>query len=497
MAAELPGFYYDTERKRYFPLGGAGRRTESQALFKKQKVEQLDTNDKLKNILCAKEYEVYLRKLHDPLQRVQMGNSRKNTETLRMMKLNNLPSQEIQSPLSRKQKIKKFHFLSIDETIIENKALIINETALLLTNRGRVFSYKYHESSAVPNFVYTIPNEKQYLVGCKSFMNTDTGVYIHFTYLHDSSSVFLLLKNIDPSENLTSTFNLPKNGGFRNTINVSVNIGLFCILVSGNSFFIYSWETKKLSNKKTITIQNNSQSDILSISTYQIDKSHTRIYFGCRNGNILTRVLNHDNILQDISKEFHLFRIQNIRSIVSLHAGRSDGIVFVSALSEKEYRDDSPYYNTVLMIDLLRYNEKSKNIKREDLILFQTKLQNLTDGSELFTKSDDDRFIIYGTENNVSAHNNSLELFSTYASDNILSIELRGEKQQNIASNISYLPLRSFEELKKNTDVLGFTKVALLEHDYILLVNIKPSKNDTSSMYHLTNCVIFNLLDIS
>lgn len=405
---ELPGFYFDPEKKKYFPLT-----QEKKTQFKKQKLDSKseDQNEKywsshIRNSLeLIKDIEHF--KTVDPDDKIYgIGN---------LISLREKGSRIFN----------EFTIKTVDMTHdgYENESIFTFSSNKgdkywnILTD-GRILEYikdPYHDRWDIRTSFYGLTNfenfpfsprldrfellkfdinDKKINIHCKvkqkRTANNNMNRGHHDNNIHVFRSFTIPEKNKDneiPSVDLKCYVRLDKKEYEK--INDSVTTHYGPIVTHKKKIVIMSWKNP---NKKMV-IKIAKTSDITSLAIYEEDNRCHNIFCGTRNGCIYNiPVLSTTESMEPVLKSQRCYKkLFGIVSVVSL-TSLPDNKLLVSAIK------DGIDNQFLFIVDMLELESEDNPTTAIPTVLI-TKFKNATRGTEFLSISDDGRYVCYGKEN--------------------------------------------------------------------------------------------------
>ncbi|AQZ18798.1 YGL176C [Zygosaccharomyces parabailii] len=415
MPPELPGFYYDEERGRYFRVFSTRQRPSDPFSsydieeVKKRKVNQeqeLELHELSES--RSKIYQDYLLQLSDPFQRA--FGSDIPSHFIEGLKIQDSDFDDYSANVNSSfgSNVLRHEICSISLLCDLNS----DEESLLIfaTRKGLV------EECVRENLL-----EKN-LCDLSSFQNFGGDCNFHRLTITDYDPRVLYFHASEEGSNthffglIGNDKNTVKRQKFKQHENVcdSVNLGEFYVVAVGRRLRLYSW--KKRSVLIDNPLDNKVNSDILTLAIGKSNGLAKELYVGCRDGSIYIIPIGPDCSLEFTARRRLSFA--NALSIISIKTTETLGIIFVSAVGGNK--------QVLFMLDTLMDNCKP-------LVKFQTTFLNLTKTSEIFDVSTEGHYICYGS---LTARNGKgdVEIFSSYLQDNL--------KYERLETMVFY-PLRS------------------------------------------------------
>lgn len=414
MPRELPGFYYDEERGRYFRVSSTRQRPPESSSYdieevkkrkfnQEQKLELLKLSESRSNI-----YWDYLLQLSDPFQRA--FGSDIPSQFIEGLKIQDSDSDDYKTNINS----------SFGNTILRHGICSVNLLCELNSNEEPLLIFATHKG-LVEECVGENLLEKT-LFDLSSYQNFGSEYNFNRLAITDYDPRILYFHASEEESN-THFFGLIENDKktvkrqkFKQHENVydSVNLGEFYIVAVDRRLKLYSWKNRSALIDKPLDKKSNS--DILTLAIGKSNGLPKELYVGCRDGTIYVIPIRPDCSLEFTARRRLTFA--NALSIISIKTTESLGIIFVSAVGGNK--------QVLFMLDTLM--DKCK-----PLVKFQTTFLNLTRTSEIFEVSREGHYLCYGS---LTARNGrgDVEMFSSYLQDNL--------KYERLETMVFY-PLRS------------------------------------------------------
>ncbi|CCE64258.1 hypothetical protein TPHA_0H00480 [Tetrapisispora phaffii CBS 4417] len=472
----IPGFYFDPIRKRYFPANNVANAIDSQKKFKKPKKDpapdhsDIKQNKKNYHEMCKK----YLSLTQDPVECLYNGALSVPAEGLDNLRLHGFTVNTVDEIAPFKSFAGPIFNLNLN--ILHQKTILSNGYMYLITENGLLFKYKYGTDQ--PELLYvrsSNPLSSNIVYKCVSFLE-----YKNFLFLHTVSPT---------NEHILEYFDLEKSISYKeykhqetaNDINDSCCIGPYVCMASKNKLILLKFEGD-ITEKKVVRI-GTIKSDIICIQTYEVTEQFFRLYLGCRNGEIHTKLVDINCLFNSLRESFDKIKLSTIRSIVSLHKGISDGIIYISGLSSNQGLS-AHMGNTLLRLDIFLFNEDETT----GLTYFDNYLQNLVKDQELFAISNDDRFLIYGTNKELDEQNlRTVNIYSTSLSDNSVSYILNKANNKSTKILSTFYPLPISETLIPMENNFSVKSVNFIDRNKFIYTSELKRNKSTSTEFLINN----------
>mgnify|MGYP003365612043 CR=1 FL=1 len=444
---ELPGFYFDPEKKKYFPLT-----QEKKTQFKKQK---LDTKSEDQN---ERYWSSYIKNSLELIKDIQNFKSADLDD--KIYGIGNL----ISLRKNGSRIFNEFNIRAIDMTHdgYENESILMFSTNKgdkywnILTD-GRIIEYvrdRYQDRwdirtscyglTDIQNFTFNPRFDKFELL---NFNISDNNIKIHCKVKqkrttdnntsrgdhNDNTHVFRLFSipeyNDLQSVDLKCYVRLDEKEYEKIYDSVATHHGL--IITHKKKIVIMNWDNP---NKKTV-IKVAKTSEITSLAIYEEDNLCHNILCGTRNGYIYNiPVSSTYQGMKPILKSQRCYRnLLGIVSVVSL-TSLPDNKLLVSAIKDGT---DSQY---LFIVDILELESDDDFTTAIPTVLI-TKFKNATKKTELSSVSDDGKYICYGKGNDFEVF--SLE-YSTF------------DHKKNICSCRPYASFKDYSKNYPHDDLSGF-----------------------------------------
>ena len=420
---ELPGFYYDVDRKRYFPLTATVKREQKKRQLQASREDKIDAAWKS----AVNEYR--------KVKRLLYFSGSTETEQLmkrRLLAVANFLRLRAAGPVQKyvldiaSSDIDHNH---LGRKILQSCCLYGGLTNLVFLSNGNILRYD-RKMNIRGEYYWKMTHEYSELRwsrtgsrSCKIVRLIHRGSDIFCCYEYEtlnSSDVrnqgwvtyrdgrtlaCTLLKNLESNNEehkqprqLIGTF--PLTSGDIGSPCDSVAIPGGFVMSSGNEIRVFNWndsghQANLLSIKKVITGEI-SVITCLGVVTYKEGKSI--LYSGFRDGRIFSIAISHNGVFGK-PKPFQVTELPKVDSIVSIHTLPTGGLL-VSVIS-KELENEQ-------LLCLCRPSglyRKGKTTVRS--IRLSTKFQNVTKDTEILSVSRDGSLIVYGKK-----YVNDYEVFS-------------------------------------------------------------------------------------
>ncbi|CCF57297.1 hypothetical protein KAFR_0C03040 [Kazachstania africana CBS 2517] len=370
---ELPGFYFDIVRKRYFPVNAA-----SKGEAKRQKVE-ISQKDEIADY-WDKEIPKYYKALWN----------NEDTEKLRLV------NDHLERAASSVMRLSKVIFpinLNLHAELFRRKILscvtLNDEIQLLILDNGEILKVSSDGSILMdwnPLSVFGVNNLR--MLTPKVFWESNV-LYIHyFDETITCKGIFCQIDNVLDEETLTPRI-------------------FFCNSYTKNSISLINRIAFSVDNKISLCFWNNTElfteyklgkAQITCLEVFTSRERPTQLYAGSSDGTIHCLPIKNSKIKK---KRFYtLENVLHVTSIVSLLSAK-DGSLYVSAL--KKESDSQCLYKTDPFL---------ADDQRQKVTVLKTKIINYTKDTELFSTSPDGKYICYGKK-----YTRDFEIFSIFNVD--------------------------------------------------------------------------------
>lgn len=458
MPPELPGFYFDQERGRYFRISSARERPADASYHleevKKRKVEQRHETE-LHDISESrlKVYQEYLLQLSDPFQRV--FGSQVPFEFIGGLRIES----HIQNDDHNTRINSSFGSTTLRHEICGTNLLCNaysdKKFRLVFPTRMGLIEECVEESLLERSLFEICPHELP-----------EIDWVFNRLEITESTSMTIYFHAFEKGSNNHSFGYIQGNEGvmdrpmFKPHDNVydSLNLGKYYVVAVNCQLRVFEWNSRIPKISKTLN--GKSKSDILSLAVGKLNRLPKLLYAGCRDGSISVLPIGVNGKIEFTSER--RLKFPNVLSIISIKTVDTLGIIFVSAISQNS--------QALFMLDTLTDPCKP-------LLKFQTAFLNLTREKEIFNISPDGHYISYGS---LSARGDKgdVEIFSSYLQDNL--------KYQQAEAMVFY-PLRSLNSgLLKDVDLQNTKLRAVGLGEY-------PEGQDTQA-FASSSCRLFLLL---
>lgn len=487
---ELPGFYYDPQRKKYFPLTKG-----IEQHFKRQKVNATEKDELLyywDN--CFKLYEDYAL---DPTIDCEFTAQELNIITnIRQLKVGGVqPINELD--ITQADLIHDGHRVQLLDTLIHYAGTLV----WLPLSDGRILQYckKKHENKWTISNLQNSPisftessfnyRYEQFTVIKSTFANGS--IFIHYKIMkikQDINNPDLLPVNNDSERYLFQYFKV-SNGVDEQLTADNQNPNLICfvqlepyqysnvnatvfssngpLIAIGKNLKVFAWNVAN----KSFYIKVSRKSDITALEEYHVNNISRYVYCGCRNGYLYSIPFSQDSYASSLpeSRRMQCYKnIRNISSIISLKSFK-DGRLLLSSIK----RGMSSQY--LFIIDTLHL-ESMHNCEKIPAIILKTNFNNMTKETEHLSISEDQQYVCYGK-------GDDFEIFS-----------LRHRVYNNDESYTCY-PFATFKDYIRNDKLVDLSKYRLVkltfseidkEHDEIYIDNMRNYSN-LKLLYRIEN----------
>lgn len=442
MPPEIPGFYFDSERGRYFKVASARERP-TETYYHEQEIKKRKHNERKKahgkdlSQRRRETYDKYLFQLADPfemafcdrnpmeflagmtieenlLKNTDMYNSNvdssfglqpENHEITKSLICGDCSSDSASIVFSTSKKIVRFR----KSTSATNAGASTDEVLLNLND----FDNKLENTDDIRYDTIRLEGSKF----------SPKGLYFHAQRRDTNTHVFALLFE-NPVHNKIKFLNFKK----REYVHDSVCLGLGFTVAVGAGLKLFEWvgNNVKISEFNSKLTPDN-KSDILTLSLGKEHDIPNRLYAGYRDGSIVVLPIGRDCKFQ--YDHLSYYRLKKIRMILSIKCTDIPGLIFASAVLEG--------CQSILMLDMMSPSREC------DIVVLKTSFLNLTKEQEFFDVTPDGHFVLYGSSS-AREGKGSFELFSSHFKDNLIF-----EKQQRKGSfQLIYFPIKSSEKEK-------------------------------------------------
>jgi len=402
---ELPGLYYDTERRKYFPLTQQRRNQ-----FKKQKLDsQLQNQNVTYWDKCFLDYSEYVK---DPTTRSPAFTNEDLYVICNIMAL-----KERGANLFNELSIKPIDitFGGYSNKLLGSFSFSGGYRYWCILSDGRILVYEKdtqynqwdiktyeHNITGIDELNFNPRFEELTIFNVKRSWNN---IFIHYKVKQKrttsgpnelpSSTTQHLFHQISNSLRLNSNENpylkcFTKLGmkEFDN-INDSIATSYGPILAVKKKLFIFNWHNMSIKTK----LKFNTQSDITAIACYDENTSHCYIYCGTRNGYLykLTFSKKSGVMIPEILSTKCYKNICKVSSIVSIVALSGNRIMISGFMKDAELQ-------YLFIIDLLELDSNDSYTTANPTILV-TKFRNATNDTEILSISDNEQYVCYGKRN--------------------------------------------------------------------------------------------------
>lgn len=452
MPANLPGFYYDEERGRYFRISSTTERVTDPSYnvqaIKKRKLKQ--KNETHSKTLAEERYKIlqkYVFQLADPFQRAfgDLGAAR-FVSGLRIEDHIHMDTNAYQTTINRTFGTSEQHHrisskIICDKCSPEGVSLIFSTDngSLQRYSQGRVTHDIMSRDGPTDSRLFEIESTVSSTTEINESFNYNTiklvqnqqpfgGIYFHAQKAHSNTHIFVHLEH-----NLSSKKVRVLNLKLREHLYDSADLGEHFVVAVNSQLRIYSWKGR--SGEQSIYSQQldgKNNSDILCLAINISTLAPITLYAGCRDGSIYSISLKSG--FKPDSSSLSRYKLPSVRSIVSIKATDIPGIIFVSAVSK--------HFQALYMIDLMLDSRDCR------IATFKTTFSNLTREQEFFEVTSDGHYFFYGSSI-ARDGKGDIEVFSSQLSDN-----LRYERNEDSHGNrVTFFPLRSIKNnILKGTD---------------------------------------------
>lgn len=452
MPPNLPGFYYDEERGRYFRISTIAERASDPSYnvqaIKKRKLKQ--KNETQSQTLAEERYKLlqkYVFQLADPFQRAFGGPS--TTEFISGLRIEDyihMDTNAYQTTINRSFGTSEQHHIMssaiiCDECSSESVSFIYSTSngSLQRYSQGGVMLDNTIRDGPTDSKLFEIESPLSTTNQASEFFNYKTinlrqneqpfgGLYFHAQRAHSNTHVFVHV-NHEISSKKVRVLNLK----LWENVYDSADLGEHFVVAVNSELRIYSW--KEHSGDRSIYSQQldgKRNSDILCIALNRSTQAPIKLYAGCRDGSIYSITLK-AGFKPDFSS-LSRYKVPSVRSIISIKTTDIQGIIFVSAVSK--------HLQAIYMIDLMLDSRECR------IATFKTTFSNLTKDQEYFEVTSDGHYFFYGSSM-ARDGKGDIEVFSSQLSDNV-----KYERSEDShGKSVTFFPLRSLKnEILKGTD---------------------------------------------
>ncbi|KAL3234995.1 hypothetical protein RNJ44_02783 [Nakaseomyces bracarensis] len=393
MVVELPGYYFDPDKKRYFKI--TTKRSSKDSDNDKFNRETIKRHNRLlehEKLLGKYQSKYEALQKHEITRQISLPERRKTTNKFG-------PSEnymDIESQLKMMDISQTELNFPYAEDILAFKRIEVkldNETQKLtryITKSGQIL--ENHDSSP-RNSVKVIyradavsNNELIELISLRNLSRNEEDIFIH---LRRNSMANLFL--ICTYQNSTSTVTEYRRDNINITDSLSIGTN-FLVFSSENKLYIDTLDVslRKRFPTKKFPIIYKTDSQITSIAAYEMNSNKSRIYFATRDAHLYTFVFDL-NYKSPFHYEKRVKSPGGLITIVSLKSSISEGLVYISGLEDKHRNQTIIIYNVLSLLS------------STSLILkMHSQFQNLTMEKELFCVCDSSARMFYGSLSGIS-----------------------------------------------------------------------------------------------
>ncbi|EDO17801.1 hypothetical protein Kpol_541p43 [Vanderwaltozyma polyspora DSM 70294] len=384
MSRPLPGFYYDEERNRYFPIttSGPGPHPQDKGKYKKLKTENNKDLKKLEDEYISAGEKIISHQ-SDPFTRLYSSTSITIPRALAS------PSSKFRQKYHNERafdniKIQKFRFneLHTTEKLIQNKSVYIDNEIYFTTTFGRIVKCSKsdkHNISLVSVFD-SYPGQRKFFE-CTRIEYCDRKIFVHFQKFGSNYHEFLLLANLNGIElEIINRRTLVSPNGSHIFDSTLINNNI--IVTSKNKLNMYAWDSENA--KRTISIDTSKNpSDILSIAKSSNSKGCTKIYCSTRSGLIVSVDLMNKDTIRNKTDKLIIYNIPDIKSVISIKSGDNNGILYASVIEKTPgSKMNTEIRNKIVVIDLINIKSHTKGIcEPATYVKLETNFSNFARGT--------------------------------------------------------------------------------------------------------------------
>lgn len=453
MNREIPGYYFDESRNRYFPLSfkRIGKST-SQCVDEQN--DLLNHENKLKE--RSKRLKLIQNTssiLHDPLLRAFGYRGARNIfndeflgaicmhEIIKVHRVNELEfAQNMivnEPPFCYDSKIALHNIFPVlaNQPDKFESFMILQDGSLIHVNKvDHTEIYSYRTLVKIPS------KKKDEEYELHQFLldeSVSISFYYHVASKNNRSHWFIQQQNVNQSNNILQISNINLHNSEQIKHSLSLGKDGFVIAL-GDKLKFFSWENKDGNVESSFLYAPRKQaikSHITSLSLYSTDLKFYYLYVGYRDGSS-------NYVTMKGAKPFDsspITRFNNLRSIVSMKPLNREGVVLISGIP------NSGQHQVLMICDLLS-NYPS--------VYLDTKFINLTTQTEILDVSKDGKIVCYGSKNRLDGLED-FELYYIHSAGNL-------DNHQNKSSTkplklAKFKPIIEFssliaKELKYNTN---------------------------------------------
>lgn len=458
MPPEIPGFYYDSQRGRYFKITSSRERP-TETYYHQQEIKKRKVNAKkeadAKNVVdeCLQKFQEYSLKLADPFESTFGDSTGLRFQEGVKIEENRLKGPDAYEPtINSTFGLEPEHHEICSNIICEDCS--IEGISLIFSTSRKLLKYQNSSLSTNPNITgsehtlfdleahESVPSEHSLsaeytVIKLEGNVSSPEGLYLHARIINSNCHVFVLLRETSPTMQVTLV-NFKKH----ENVHDSLNLGEQFVVAVNTNLQLHRWVRHPASppilNKRLDT---KNKSDILTLAASWVGSKPSILYAGFRDGSIVSVPIGSESrLLFKFSKQY---RHPKVRLIMTIKCSSATGLIFVSAIQECS--------SVVLMLDMML--ECSECC----IITFRSSFSNLTKEQELFQVTGDGHFVLYGSSN-ARAGKGGFELFSSHFEDN-LNFQKTG---QNEPSYQFFLSIRSTEDGIMGGIELGNKKIRAL-----------------------------------
>lgn len=388
MVVQLPGYYFDTEKKRYFKITTTRSTNDNPAEnFNREAIRKKDRQQEYENLLQSYQQR------YEQVQNINLSRSISLLERRKTTNREGLPENFMDNDhyLEMISVAKEEHNFPYIADVLALKKISVRQDGVsrtftrYITKSGQVLETNDNSPADSVKVIYKIDdlaeNELIELINFQPFAEDEKNLFIHLRR-NETTHIFLTC-NLQNSTSIVTEYK-------RRNINISASLlvdGKFLIFLSENKIYIDFLDTLRRSDfpLKKFPLVYGTTSQLTSIATFKINDEKIRIYGSTRDGQLISFVL-------DVKSSMHIQKERQFQSpgglitIVSLRSGLSDGVVFVSGLENKNSNQTIIAFNVLSLLSTT-----------STLLKVHSQFQNLTTEKEIFYVCTKSCWIFYGT----------------------------------------------------------------------------------------------------
>ncbi|QLL34544.1 hypothetical protein HG536_0G04060 [Torulaspora globosa] len=403
MPPKLPGLYFDEVKGRYFPLKASVGSEYGEREQKKRKIrlQREEHARQLKDQRC-RNYEKYASRLVGSVDKLFGGSDGFRFANALEIEATSVDSC-VKSNLEREIydlgiRLHNMNGPVVCEQVRPDRLLLATSTTegaiigveQLFNGNGVVISNYLSGNSEISCYA---SNNIIRFTG-NSF--GELGLYCHMAQAVTTLHTFTRVRR--RGEIIVDT--LHRELGSYGNVYDSVNLGRTFIVAAGSSLQVCSWNDKSNDGCRKFRSFPN-KSDILCLAVKSGDPGV--LYAGTRNGWIYVVPVERNGTLSQTA--IKRFKVQGARSIISIKTTDTQGLIFVSAISNDTHQ-------ALLLLDTMLEPEECT------LATFRTSFSNVTRDQEFFEVTHDGRFLLYGSATGGNG-SGDFEVFSSHLGDNL------------------------------------------------------------------------------